>query len=123
MRDGVGDRGWLRGDWACDDVVEGDDIVAEVFGELEGALELGGGRAWRPGDVEVVEHGGGVLSGMIEEGGSKAVSGLMAGVAFVSGSQRQLGTQQSVDIRRKLSGIVVKQFLVLGLAAFTLRSR
>ena len=37
-------------------MVEGDYIVAEGFGELEDALELGGGGAWRPGDVEVVEH-------------------------------------------------------------------
>lgn len=53
----VGDGCWLGWDGAGDDVVEGDDVVAEAFGEFEGALEIGGGCAWRPGDVEVVKHG------------------------------------------------------------------
>ena len=40
-------------------MVQGYYVIAQAFGKLEGALELGSGRAWRPGDVEVVEHGGG----------------------------------------------------------------
>jgi hypothetical protein len=46
LGDWVGDGCWLGRDWARDDVVEGDYVVAEVFGKLEGALKLGGGRAW-----------------------------------------------------------------------------
>jgi hypothetical protein len=40
-----------------------------------------------------------------------------------SGSQCQLRTQKSVNIRRRLSEFVVKQLLVWGLAIVTLRSR
>lgn len=45
-------------------VVEGYYVVAEGFGEAEGVLEVGGGEAWGPGDVEVVEHGGGTRDSM-----------------------------------------------------------
>lgn len=42
-------------------MVQRDDVVAERLAELEGALEVGLGGLWSPGDVEIVEHCGGAM--------------------------------------------------------------